>query len=189
MTNLVEVKPANEVLFSQRFRPVPNWEQHQQYVLGLHFLSADYLEAEATDDQLRSWRGFFKAGGVRESPDNGVEDFAVAYAIERLGSICGKVTRVEKRNYGYDLWAVTNTGENMHVEVKGLSSDNDVELTGNETEAADHHGDTFYLCVVASIPDKPAAYLIRNPSRLGKKDKLTIPISIWKTGPAMTGPR
>lgn len=90
---------------------------------------------------------------------------------------------MEKRNYGYDLEAKTASGETIHIEVKGQSSENDVELTGNETEAADKHGDTFYLCVVSSIPNHPAIYMVKNPSRLGKKEKLIIPVKAWKAYP------
>jgi len=70
----------------------------------------------------------------------------------------------------------------MHIEVKGQSSERDVELTDNETEAADKHKDAFYLCVVSSIPNDPAMHMVKNPAApgVGKKDKLTILVDIWK---------
>jgi hypothetical protein len=102
------------------------------------------------------------------------------YAKEKLNAHYKSVTLVDKRNFGYDIEAETQTGEKMHVEVKGQSSEKDVELTDNETKAADKHKDTFYLCVVSSIPKNPSMYMVKDPSRVGNKDKLTIPVDIWK---------
>jgi hypothetical protein len=69
-------------------------------------------------------------------------------------------------------------GEGDFIEVKGLSHDQHVELSGNEADAADRCQDSFYLCVVSSIPENPAMYMVRNPARWGRKDKLTVPINI-----------
>ena len=78
--------------------------------------------------------------------------------------------------------AETKSGEKIHVEVKGQSHDQDVELKGNELDAADAHKDSFYLCVVSAIPENPTMYMVKNPAApgVGKKDKLTIPANIWK---------
>ncbi len=70
--------------------------------------------------------------------------------------------------------------ERIHIEVKGQTVDRDVELTENETGAADIHKDKFYLCVVSSIPENPSIHMVKDPARVGKKDKLTIPIEVWK---------
>lgn len=63
-----------------------------------------------------------------------------------------------------------------------MSVDQDVELTGNEADAADTYKSSFYLCVVASIPNSPTIHLVNNPAQpgIGKKDKLTIPMDVWK---------
>ncbi len=45
----------------------------------------------------------------------------------------------DKSNFGYDIEAEAQTREMMHVEVKGQNSKKDVELTDNETEAADNY--------------------------------------------------
>ncbi|GAG01571.1 unnamed protein product, partial [marine sediment metagenome] len=126
---------------------------------------------------------FFKCGGVKSGPDNGVEEFAMNYAREKLRDQCQNIVPVDKRNFGYDLDAEDRAGNKMHIEVKGLSSERDVELTGNETNAADKHKDNFYLCVVSGIPETPVRYMVRNPAApgIGKKDKLTIPVNVWKT--------
>lgn len=177
-----DVKTAKEVLFSKEFKPQQEWETHKEYVSGLSFLSERYLIGITNDEELRVWREFFKLGGIKEAPDNGVEEFAMNYALKQLKNICRTIEPVEKRNYGYDLKAEKHSGETMHIEVKGQSSDSEVMLTGNETDAADMHKNSFYLCVVSSIPEKPAMHMVKNPAApgIGKKDKLTIPVSIWK---------
>src|SRR5947209_18660772 len=87
---------------------------------------------------------------------------------------------VEERNVGFDISAETQDGTPIQVEVKGLSADQDVELTGNETSAADKYQDSYYLCVVSSIPNSPTLHFVQNPARIGTKNKLTIPVNIWK---------
>ena len=71
----------------------------------------------------------------------------------------------------------------MHVEVKGRSPEGDIELTGNETEAAKKYAETFYLIVVCGVPETPRAYQVRNPISVGKTDKLTVSAKIWKAHP------
>lgn len=182
LTKQGDVKTAKEVFFPIEFKPEQDWETNQQYVSGLAFISQRYIEGITNDDQLKTWREFFKAGGVKDSPDNGVEEFAMSYAEEKLKASCKNVKPVEKRNFGYDIEAEANTRERMHVEVKGQSHDQEVELKGNEVEAADKHKDSFYLCVVSSIPENPTMHMVKNPAApgVGKKDKLTIPIDTWK---------
>ncbi len=177
------IRTAKEVLFSTEFKPEQNWETNQQYVSGVSFISPKYLSDVTTEPQLVAWRSFFKLGGVKDAPDNGVEEFAMNYALEKFRAKYKNVIAVDKRNFGYDLKAETLKGEKIHIEVKGLSRDQDVELTENETKAADMHKDSFYLCVVSSIPENPAMHLVQNPAApgVGKKDKLTVEINTWKT--------
>ncbi len=126
------------------------------------------------------WREFLKAAGVKDSPDNGVEQFAVNFALEKLKSKYQNVQPVEKLNYGFDIQAETPEGSPIQVEVKGVSVDQDVELTGNEADAAGTYKNSFYLCVVASIPNAPTLHFVNNPASVGKKDKLTISVGVWK---------
>ncbi len=147
---------------------------------GLSFVSEKYIEGVSSDEQLRGWCKFFEAGGVKEFPDNGVEEFALNYAQAKLKAEYKQVKRVDKMNYGYDLEITSLDGEIWHFEVKGQTSEKDVELTENETKAADKHRGDFFVCIVSSIPENPIMYEVRNPIYLGKKDKLTIPIDVWK---------
>jgi len=182
LTKQGDVRTAKEVFFSTEFKPEQDWETYQQYVSGLTFMSPSYIADVTNDEQLKAWRQFFRASGVKDAPDNGVEELAMNYAKEKLNPKCRSVTPVDKRNFGYDIEAETQTGEKMCIEVKGQSHDQDVELKGNEVEAADTHKDSFYLCVVSSIPENPTMHMVKNPAApgVGKKDKLTIPVSTWK---------
>lgn len=118
----------------------------------------------------------------RHQPENGVEIFAMNFAKEKLASKFSSIVEVDKLNHGYDLEAQGENGEPIQIEVKGQSTDADVELTGNEARAAKEHGETFYLCVVSSIPESPMIFLARDPDRVGEKQKLTIRVDDWKTG-------
>jgi len=184
LTKQGDVRAAKETLLPKEFKPEQDWETHQQYVPGINFVNPKYLGdmANANDDQLKAWRQFFEAGGVKKEPDNGVEIFAMKWAEEKLKLHYKSVTPVDKLKYGYDLEVAAPVGENMRIEVKGQSHDHDVELKDNEVDAADIYKDSFYLCVISSIPENPTMHLVKNPAApgVGKKDKLTIPINTWK---------
>lgn len=182
LTKQGHVRAAKETLLPEEFKPEQDWETRKKYVPGVDFVSNNYLIDVTTDEQLNAWRQFFYAGGVNEKPNNGVEVFAENWAKEELGSDYKNVTPVDKLRLGYDMEAETQTGEKIRIEVKGQSHDQDVELKGNELDAADIYKDSFYLCVVSSIPETATMYLVNNPAApgVGKKDKLTIPANIWK---------
>ena len=176
------IKTSKEVLLSSDFRPLRNWETHQAFVPGLSFIDNGYLTTDPTDDDLKAWRDFFKVAGIRENPDNGVEQFAINFALDKFKCKYKNVQLVEKLNYGFDIQAETPDGDPIQVEVKGLSDERDVELTGNEADAANTYKSSFYLCVVALIPNSTTIHLVNNPAQpgVGKKDKLTIPVDVWK---------
>ncbi len=179
------IKTSKEVFLSSEFKPPKNWETYQAFVPGLNFIDDTYLPPDCTDDELKMWRDFFKAAGVKENPDNGVEQFAINFALEKLKGKYKNVQLVEKLNYGFDIQAETPDGAPIQVEVKGVSVDQDVELTGNEVDTADKYKRSFYLCVVSSIPNSPTIHSVNNPSGVGKKDKLTIPVEVWKFSETM----
>jgi hypothetical protein len=175
-----EIRSAKECLFSSAFTPNENWEFKKQYIPGVFFVAPDYI-TNADPDSLERLRAFFTRSGVKSAPVNGVEVFAMNFAEEELSKVY-VVTRVDKHNFGYDLRGdKVPEGETVHVEVKGKTGDDSVELTGNETAAADKYADSFYLAVVAGIPDSPKMYMLQNPAKVGKKEKLTIPPNIWKS--------
>jgi hypothetical protein len=179
LTKAGEIRAAKEVFFSSEFKPQPDWEKHKQYVPGLNFLSPKYLDG-AREDVLPAWRALFRAGGVKPDPDDGVEVFAVHFAEEQLRLRHAAVTRIEEHNFGYDLEVKTQTGESLQIEVKGRQKEEDIELTPNESDAARKNQDTYFLCVVTPIPERPAMYMVRNPDRVGVKEKLTIPAAVWR---------
>jgi hypothetical protein len=179
-TKTKTIKTSKELLLSSEFKPLRNWEIHKAYVPGLNFIDSSYLKHQPSDDDVKAWRDFFRVAGVKDNPDNGVEQFAINFALEKLEIRYKNVQLVEKLNYGFDIQAESSDGAPIQVEVKGVSFDQDVELTGNEADAADTYKSSFYLCVVASIPNSPTVYLVNNPVNVGKKDKLTIPVDVWK---------
>jgi len=181
LTKHREVKPARHVLLSREYKPMEDWETNSCYVSGLFFLSADYIDSDPNDDTLRGWREFFLKGGVKQTPDGGVEEFAVNFAKEKTREENLTVLSVEKRNYGYDLTMATESGENIQVEVKGLSGDKDIDLTRNETDAAGLLGDKFFLCIVTGIPNNPSMHAVRDPIKVGKSEKLTVHLADWKS--------
>ncbi len=179
LTKEGDVRPARECLLGTEYKPEENWEANRQYVPGIRFVSSSYLDSGDSDECIL-WRWFFRKCGVREAPANGVEEFAVRFAEEKLRRSFADVTRVEKFNLGYDLSACASDGTEFQVEVKGITEEKDVELTANETAAADEHKASYLLCVVAGIPENPVIYKVTDPARKGKKDKVTIAPSVWK---------
>jgi hypothetical protein len=173
-----EIRAAKETLLPKEFAPEKDWETNSKYLSGIYFVSPEYIAGISDEEELNVWTEFFQRAGVKSEPTSGVEDFAVSYAMEKLDFVDMK--KVEKRNFGYDLEGKNSSGRKVCIEVKGLTTERDIELTGNETEAADNYQEDSYLCVVTSIPENPAAYLLRNPSRHGKKEKLTITVNTWK---------
>jgi hypothetical protein len=174
------IREASRVLFPVEFKPARNWELNRQYVPGADFLTSDYVISSEGTNELRRWRDFMRAGGVKETPDNGVEVFAVNFVQEMAASTFRNVVPVEKLNLGYDLQGEDASGEKAYIEVKGLSSDGDVELTGNEAKSARAYGARYYVCVVSGIPEIPALHIVRDPDNVGERDKLTIRMADWK---------
>ena len=185
LTKKGEIRPAKETLFPKELQPERDWETNEKYVPGLNFVSPDYVVGVNNLDQLRAWRQFFKAGGVKEDPDNGVEVFAMNYAKEKLSVAYISLVPVEKLNLGFDLKAQPSSGDEICIEVKGSTKEQDIELTSSETEAAVKYKDAFRVCVVYRIPESPELYIVENPADAVTVLKITLPIkippSLWKT--------
>lgn len=177
-----EMRPAGEVLFSKEYKPAHCWETMAPHLPNATFLSPAYLEKPLEGDEHPTWRRFFKSAGVKTAPDNGVEEVAVNIAQAALGKAYRKVSQVQMRNLGYDLEVETHQGELLRVEVKGLSAEGDVELTPNETQAAERYKDKYLLCVVATIPLAPHIHIIPDPtaSGLGTRYALRVAPDIWR---------
>jgi len=175
------IRPAREVLFSTEYRPPQLWEPLAPYLPSAAFLSPVYLEGVSDPDGFAEWRQFFSSAGVKSAPDNGVEEVAINIAQEVLSRSLGRVTSVQMRNLGYDLEVETPTGEILRVEVKGLATSDDAELTPNETRVADRLREKYILCVVAPIPTRPHVHLLPDPAAPGRGAKyaLKVPASVW----------
>ena len=132
---------------------------------------------------ITRWREFFAKVGVKNAPDNGVEDFAVNYALKEMPSQFRSLVRVYKRNHGYDVEGSV-AKRTARIEVKGQTADHDVSLTENETKAAQIHGSDYFLFVVTGIPERPKSYLVKDPYKQGARPlSLVIPIQTWQSFP------
>jgi hypothetical protein len=177
------VRPAKEVFLSAEFLPEQDWEKWGHFVPGLNFVSPAYLRWRSNADEIASWRDFFKKGALKEAPDNGVQKLAHEYAEAQLMDKYGpdNVKDVHDHNLGYDLRVTVDPAHELKVEVKGQSHDQEVELTENESSAAQREGDSYYLCVVADIPQNPTMHWLRNPDAKGSRGRLVIPVAAWKS--------
>ena len=174
-----EIRPARETLLASEYAPQVNWELNKKYIAGLNFVSSRYIH-DNSPAQLQGWREFFRKGGVKESPDAGVEEFAVSFVEEYLMPLCKRISQVAKLKQGYDVEAETNSGRLMRIEVKGRTSEVPIDLEDNEKKAAQQHKDDFYLFIVCPIPVNPAIYGVKNPAAVAQPEKLTVPVSEWK---------
>jgi len=174
------IRAAKETLFPSEYRPSPNWEPNRRYVPGLNFVSDEYIRG-VDPARIGQWRTFFTKGGVKGGPDNGVEEFALNFAEEFLRTISHTVTRVDNRNHGYDVEADSRTSGLMRVEVKGKATESPVELTESETATAAKYANDYFLYIVCPIPENPCLYGIRDPIKVGTREKLSVAPQCWKS--------
>ena len=182
LTTAGETRPGKEILFSSTYKPPQAWESLAEHLPKAAFLSPDYLPGPLETDELAEWRRFFMSAGVKKAPANGVEEAALNIALQMLGTAHRKVTAVHMRDLGYDLEVERADGEILRVEVKGLSGEDHVELTPNETRAAELYGDNYLLCVVSPIPTRPHIHLLANPTAPGRGARYALRVSpaVWR---------
>lgn len=189
LTKSNDTKSSAEVFFSAEYSPAQTWEKNKKYVPGIEFLSAEYIQNLHDIEEINRWRRFFSDLKVKEhGPKNHVDDFGVNFALEKLRSesVKGKLgyhfvgfENVEKQNLGYDFIGKTSEGDNRYLEVKSRVQASDIELTPHETDIADRYSDDYLLCIVEGIPENPELYIIPNPVKHGKKEKVVIPKTVW----------
>lgn len=182
-------KSSAEVFFSTEYSPARTWEKNKKYVPGMEFLSAEYIQNPQDIEEINRWRRFFSGLDVKDhGHKNHVDDFGVNFALEKLGSesVKGKLgyhfigfEDVQKQNLGYDFIGETSESETKYLEVKSRVQAGDIELTPHETDIADRYSDDYLLCIVEGIPENPELYIIPNPVRHGKKEKVVIPKTVW----------
>jgi len=190
LTKSGDIRQSSEVFFSKEYSPEQNWEKNKRYIPGIEFLSIDYIQSLHNIEEINAWRRFFAKVGVKErGSKNHVDEFGINFVKERLRSelISGRLgyyfvdfDDVQKQNLGYDLIGMTSTGERKYLEIKSRISAGDIELTPHETGQAERYGNDYLLCIIDGIPENPELYIVPNPIKHGKKDKVTIPTNIWK---------
>ncbi len=180
VTKSNSIRRARETFFSTEFAPEKNWERHEAYLPEIEFLSALYIQPVCTPDEIHSWFDFFRLNGVRTPGTVEVEIFAENFVKHKLESRVNNITPVDKQNLGYDFVADDNSGEKVYLEIKGQSIETDVDLTPNEAQAAHAHGSSYWLCIVAQIPEYPVLYRVEDPDKIGRRSKVTVPAADWK---------
>ena len=141
-------------------------------------------------EDISEWKQFFDRVGVKEQGSKEyVDDFGVnfiqdklksEFIKEKIGYYFTDLISVEKRKKGYDFIGKIMNGEEKYLEIKSRVRIDDIELTPHETEQADIYGDNYLLCIVVGIPENPELYIVPNPVKHGKKDRVTIPLNVWK---------
>lgn len=174
------IQQSNKVLFSSEYQPKWNWEANSRYT-PRKFLSANYT---GSPDRLYE---FFKSTGVADeaSSDDSrlVEDFAINFTIEELGKkhglSRGAFNDLSKQDVGYDL-EVNINGVEKHLEVKGRSSKEIIELPRGESRTASKDGGDYWLCIVYEVPERPSLYLVEDPASVGRKERIVVPKEDWQ---------
>lgn len=190
LTKNNNIKPSNEVFFSEEYRPAQNWERNKKYIPGIEFLSTEYLRGSQNIEEINAWRKFFLETKVKEHGDRThMEKFSINFTQEKLkdknikeklGYYFIKLDDVREEKRGYDFSGETDKGEEKYLEIKSLSKGGNIELTPNEAEKAEIYKDDYLLCIVDGIPENPELYLLPNPLKHGKKEKVTIHEEVWR---------
>jgi len=184
ITTTGSVKPSNQILFGSAYSPAEDWEKNAKYAPQIDFLSAEYLQGVPKSD-IPGWKEFFGRLGVRERAENPyVEQFAMAFAEEKLRAELRNFVPKNRQQHGYDREATRIAdGSLVFLEIKGQKAEHAVELDGNEPKAAQqakHNKLPFWICVVPGIPENPQLWVIEDPLKVGQFNIVTIDISEWK---------
>ena len=90
----------------------------------------------------------------------GIENEAMERAKEHFENLGYKVIDVSKEDKGWDF-EVSKDGEELYVEVKGLSGENvNIELTPNEYEKMQNNKDKYRIFVLTNADKKKGDYYI-----------------------------
>jgi hypothetical protein len=108
---------------------------------------------------------------------------AVQYFIATQASRWKSLLSMPHNNPGFDVKAIAHDGVDEYIEVKGQSAgwtEDGVALTPTELEAAQKHGDRFWLCIVEHVQDdkRRALHLVQNPYGLTQQFRFD---SGWKS--------
>lgn len=150
----------------------------------MDFLGAEYLLG-VPKSEIPDWKQFFGRLGVKEQADNPyVEQFAMAFAEEKLGSELRDFREKNRQQHGYDREATRIAdGSPVFLEIKGQKTEHAIELDGNEpatAQQAKQNNIPFWLCVVPGIPENPQLWVVEDPLTAGQSNIVTIDISRWK---------
>lgn len=183
--------PSSEVFLSTEYSPSQNWEKNKKYIPNIEFLSEKYIKDEKDNtEKISEWKEFFENSGVKDQGNkNHVDSFGVNYSIEKLKSkeiianLGYKFSNFDdvqnQSEVGCDFIGYLSNSKKKYIEIKSRVQAKDIELTPNETNHADMYKKDYFLAIVDGIPENPEFYLINDPVKHGKKDRITIPRKKW----------
>lgn len=184
LTDKGKIVQSNQVFLGSTYSPSEDWEKLSNYSSHLDFLSNDYLVDVPAKDSP-SWKNFFILLGAKERGGNvDVESFAMEFVRYKLASQLSNFITKTQKQHGYDLEADHfGSGTLVKLEVKGRKKEEEIDLVGNEPEAArqaKRNGEEFWVCIVPGIPENPELWIVKDVADIGQSNALTLPISIWK---------
>lgn len=159
------VVDPEECYLSSAYRPQENWEMWSDLFNVGPFVSEEYLKI---DNDVEGWKSFFINMGVKDSIDKSevIGEFAESFARHILEKNGFKI--IGGKGDGYDFIAEKG-GRTLYIQVKGRKKIQDIELKGKEVEKAIEKKESYCVLVVYNIPNKPTAYLLRNPVDKGEQ--------------------
>jgi len=183
--------PSSEVFLSTEYSPSQNWESNKKYLPNIEFLSDKYIKDEKDDtEKITEWKEFFENARVKDQGNKShVDRFGVNFTLEKLKS--KEINRIlgykfsnfddvqNQSEVGCDFIGYPSDNEKKYFEIKSRVQAKDIELTPNETNHADMYKKNYFLAIVDRIPENPELYLINDPIKHGKKDKITILRKKW----------
>ena len=175
-------KVEGNSVFFEKFSPYPEDEWIRvdiRKILGKKWGSGTFRYlSEKQNDKLnklidafrKSSRGTFekeinvKNSGIHRQYDAAkrvrIENEAMERAKEYFKEMGYKVVDVSKKDKGWDF-EVSKDGEELYVEVKGLSGENvNIELTPNEYEKMQNNKDKYRIFVLTNADKKKGDYYI-----------------------------
>ena len=100
------------------------------------------------------------------------EEFFCNYHSQNKEPIIGTLVDCRDFGCGYDYKIADAAGNEIYVEVKGISDlSGGILFTNKEWKVAKEQGSKYFLCIVRNVNDKPELELINNPARQIKPTK------------------
>jgi len=188
------LKPE-ELVFSCEYKPAHNLEilaSKKLLDVPLKFLSPEFIDNVASEDEIRAWRRFFEnmdvdrivesereAGGKRGGLVHRIGVLSALQYEERRKRSPRELGESEK--LGYDIESKSKT-EERSIEVKATSdSSYDIFLTVNEFRVLRGKQEKYFIYVVLDALRNPTVSVTRGDKLLEIEDvRILVPFGKWK---------